>query len=73
MQRPIYYKFNIWACIQTLNMTTKNYLDWFTGSGTSHIGQIGMLGSWAHGTFDSHQISYLGMYTSSKCDYQKLS
>ena len=68
MQRPIQTKFPIEACILTLNVITKNYLDWFTGSDSSLISQIVILGSWAHGTSDSHQISYLGLYTNSKCD-----
>ena len=44
-----------------------------TGSDTSHINQIGILQSWAHGTSDSHQIWYLGLYTNSGWLYQKLS
>ena len=31
----------------------------------SHINQTGILGSWAHGTSDSHQLWYLGLYTNS--------
>ena len=54
MERPIRTKFNIYTYIPTLNNTTKNYS--FTGSGTSHISIIGILGSWAHVMSDSHQI-----------------
>ena len=34
-----------------------------TESGTSHINQTGIPGSWAHGRSDSRQIRYLGLYT----------
>ena len=66
MEIPIHTKFDIQACILTLNNTTKNYRHRRTGSGTSHISQIGKLGSWVHGTSDAHQIWYLGLYTDSK-------
>ena len=66
MESPIRTKFNISACILTLNNTTKNDSHRSTGSGTSHISQIAMLGSWAHGTSDSRQIWYLGLYTNPK-------
>ena len=56
IERPIRNKFNIYACIPTLNNTTENYPHRSTGSGTSHSSQIGILGSRAHGTPDSHQI-----------------
>ena len=36
-KRPINIKFNIKACILTLNVITKTYTDWFT---ESHINQI---------------------------------
>ena len=36
MERPIHTKFDIWACILTLNNTTQNYRHRSTGSGTSH-------------------------------------
>ena len=32
------------------------------GSGSSHINQKGIPGSWPHGKSDSHQIWYLGLY-----------
>ena len=57
--------------IRWLVLKLKKYRS--TGSGTSHISQIGKLGSWAHGTSDSYQIWYLGLYTNSKQHYQKLS
>ena len=57
MERPIHTKFDIKACILTLNNTTKNY---------RHISKICKLGSWAHGTSDSYQMGYLGFYTNSK-------
>ena len=50
-------------------MITGNYIDRFTGSGTYHIDQIKLLGSWAHGPSDSCQILYLGEYTNYKCHY----
>ena len=62
MERPIHTKFDIQACIRTLNNTTKDYPHGSTGSGTSHIRQVGILGSWAHLTSNSHQIEYLGLY-----------
>ena len=55
MEIPIHTKFDIQACILTLNNTTKNYRYRSTGSGTSHISQIGKLLSWVRGTSDSHQ------------------
>ena len=55
MESPIRTKFDIKACIPTLNNTTKNYSHRSKGSGTSHISQIGVLRSWAQGTPDSHQ------------------
>ena len=73
MELQIPTKFDFRAGILILINTIKNYTHLSTGSGTSHISQIGKLGSWAHGTSDSHQIWYLGLYTNSKCDYQKLS
>ena len=42
--------------VLTLNVITKTYLNRLIRSGTCHISQIGIMGSWAHGTFDSHQI-----------------
>ena len=56
LERPIRTKFNIQSSIPTLNNTTKNYPYWSTESGTSHRSQIGILGYWAHGPSDSHQI-----------------
>ena len=56
----------------SLNNTTKNYPHWSTGSSTSHISQIGIQTP-AHGTPDSHQIEYLGLYANYKRDNQKLS
>ena len=44
MERPIYTKFDISACILTLNNTTKNYRHRCIGSETSHISQIGNWG-----------------------------
>ena len=46
--------------------TTTNCPHRSTGSGTSHISQIGVLGSGAHGTSDARQILYLGLYTNYK-------
>ena len=66
MEHPIHTKFDLWACIQTLNNTTKNNRHWSTESDTSHISQIGILGSWAHRTSYSHKIWYLSLYTNSK-------
>ena len=66
MERPIRKKCDNGAGILTLNNTTENYSHRFSGSGTSHISQIGILGSGAHGTSDAHQILYLGLYTNSK-------
>ena len=45
MELPIHTKFNMHACMLTLNVIDENYLDPSTGSGTSHIGRIDMLGS----------------------------
>ena len=59
-------KFHIWAYTPTLNNNTKNYPHRYTGSGTSHISHTSILVSWAHGKSDSHQISYLCLYTNSK-------
>ena len=42
---PIRNKFDNWTSIPTLNDTKKNYPDRSTGFGTSHISQIGILGS----------------------------
>ena len=56
MERLNFTKFNILASILSLNMTTKNFADRSTGSGTFHISQIGKLGFGIHGTSDSHQI-----------------
>ena len=47
MERPIHTKFNIWACIPTLNNNTKTFPHRSTGSGTSH------------GTSESHKNLYL--------------
>ena len=44
-----------------------------TLSGTSHINYSGIPGSWAHGKSASHQIRYVGLYTNSKQQHQKLS
>ena len=73
MEHPIHTKFNILDCMLNIKVITKNYLDWITGSGTSHTSQIGILGSWVLATFDSHQIWYLGLCSNYKCDYRKLS
>ena len=43
MERPIHTKFDIKACMLTLNNTIKNYRHRSTGSGTAHISQIGKL------------------------------
>ena len=56
MENPIHTKFNIKACIATLNNTTKNHSRRLTGNDISHISQIGILGSSAYGKSDSHQI-----------------
>ena len=56
MGQPIHTKFNIQDCMLTINMITKNDLDWITGCGTSHISKIGILRSFAHETSGSHQI-----------------
>ena len=45
MERPIHTKFDTYAYIPTLNNATKNYRHRCTGFGTSHISQIGKLGS----------------------------
>ena len=45
MERPIHTKYDIYACIPTLNNTTENYPHGSTGSGNSHVSQIGILGS----------------------------
>ena len=73
MERPNYTKFNIQACMLTPNNNTKNYRHRCTGPGTSYISKIGKLGSWAHGTSDSHKIWYVGLYNNSNKHYQKLS
>ena len=44
MERPIHTKFDIWACIPTLNNSAKNYRHRCTLSGTLHISQIGNWG-----------------------------
>ena len=44
MKRPIHTKFDIWACVLTLNNTTKNFRNRSTGFGTSHTSQIGNWG-----------------------------
>ena len=66
IESPIHTKFDIYACLLTLNKPIKNYRHRSTGSGTSHISQIGKLLSWVHGKSDSHQIWYLGLYSNSK-------
>ena len=38
-------KFDIWACILTLNVITANQLNRLTGSSTAYIDQFDMLGS----------------------------
>ena len=43
---------------QRLLLPKMNGLYRFTGSGNSHINQIGILGSWALGTSDGQQIWY---------------
>ena len=73
MVRPIHTNSNILAGMLTLNIISKIYLGQFRGSGTSPISEFGLLGSWANGMSDSHQIWYLGLYTNSKCNYRKLS
>ena len=45
-ERPIFTKFNIKACMLSLNVITENNLDRSKESGTSHIDQIEMLGIW---------------------------
>ena len=49
MKSPIRTKFDILACIPTLNNTTKSYSQRVTASGTSRSSQIGVLWVWAHG------------------------
>ena len=56
MERPIHSKFIIKVYMPTLNNTAKNYSHRFTGSGTSHTSKIGILGSRAHRTPDTHEI-----------------
>ena len=56
MERMISTKFDIRAYILTLNNNNKNYPHRSTAACTSHISQIGILESWAHGTSDSHQV-----------------
>ena len=41
----------------------------FTGSGTTRINQIGILGYWPHETSNLHQISHLSSYPKSYCVY----
>ena len=69
MESPIRRKFDIYACIPTLNMITKNDPDQSTGSGKTHISQMGILGSRGHGASDSHQILYLELYANHKLDF----
>ena len=40
MEHPKHTKLDVLDYM--LNVTTKNYLDWITGSGTSHISLIGI-------------------------------
>ena len=56
MERSIHTKFDAKAPILTLNGISKNDPYQSTGSGTSHMSEIGILKSWAHGMSDSHQI-----------------
>ena len=56
MERPTDTKFDIKACILTLNVITKYYFNRFSGYGTAHLSQIGIQASCAHETFDSDQI-----------------
>ena len=73
MERLIRTKFDIQACILTVNNATKNCPHRVTGCGTSHISKIATLESRAHATFDSLQILHLGLFANYKRDYQKLS
>ena len=57
---PIFFYF--FSIFFFLSVLTENYS---YQSGTSHIVKIEKLGSWAHETADSHQISYLSLYASS--------
>ena len=73
MESPIRTEFDIKACIPTRNNTTKSYLHRSTGSGTSHSSQIGIMESGGHGTCDSYQVKYLGLYANYKRRFHKLS
>ena len=44
MERPIHTKFDIQACVLTLNNTNKNKRHQCMGSGASHLSQIGNWG-----------------------------
>ena len=44
MEGPLHTKFDIEACILTINNTTKNNRHRCTGSDTSHMSQIGKWG-----------------------------
>ena len=40
MEHTIRTKFNTKDCMLTINVNSKNYLGWITGSGTSHINKV---------------------------------
>ena len=72
MEVSIRTKIDIQACILTFKVITKNYLDWSTKSGTTHVIQSGKLGSSTNEMSESHETWYLGLYTNFKYDSQRL-
>ena len=56
IESPIRTNVNSKVCIHIPTNTTENYPHRFTGSGSSHLNQVGILGSWVHGISHSHQI-----------------
>ena len=46
MEHPIHTKFNIYDCLLTINVISKNDLEWITGAGTSHIGKVNEWGGY---------------------------
>ena len=45
-EHPIHTEFNICDYMLTINVISKNYLGWITGSGTSHIGKVNEWGEY---------------------------
>ena len=56
MEHQIHTKFDSYAYILTFSVINKNYRDWSTQFATSNIDQIEILGSWAYGKSNPHQI-----------------